>query len=792
VGERFGRYELLRRIAIGGMAEIFLARETGLAGFERLVIIKRVLPSLAEDMDFIDMFLDEARLAARLTHPNIVHIYELGEENGAYYIAMEYVPGGDLHELLGRNRGQLVPLGEALHVIGEVCAGLQFAHALAGPDGEPLGVVHRDVTPKNVLLSVDGLVKVVDFGIAKARAKLSVTRPGDIKGTFSYMAPEQARGEKIDRRADVYAVGALTYRLVTGTPAYPQVGDSLLTAVRANQFVRPRMINPQVPAQVEEIILRAMALDPKERFPTCGALRRDIADVSRQLSMTADGESLAQLVRATFPQVPGVTAPLDVAEEPPSARPTHIETPMRQALQLAGPDESTGLVQLPQGFDEGGLAPRDFGGGQPHQRADVDEEIEEAELEDLMQLDPDDEGQTDMVILPGQLRPLDDNELGEPTQILPPDMARPGDGRELFGGDLDEPTTEPALISSSALQRAQGAGASPSPFASLGAYASPAPFVVAPPSSVSGFVGPAPSHPHPQPDLGAPFFPTGPPQPAVQLADPAVTPTVTPIVRGGRPAQGKRSARGILLIVASFALGVVLITVAVVLFTLPPSSAQSVTSGANGSQASLVPGGAAPDVSAATTGQGLGSSLIQQSATAPDAALAPDAAPLVPTPADASPTGADASPTGADASPALAEIPDAYLPLKSVEPPDDPPPVKSRERTPSSSPRPSSEPRVVKISSDPVDDPGRHPPEKTPQRDTEPATAKRSVGYLTVFTTPSSKVYLGSKMLGNSPIANREVPVGRYTIRLVSPDRPEKTVRITITAGEPTRVRERL
>jgi serine/threonine-protein kinase len=266
--ERYGKYELLRRIAMGGMAEIFLARETGLAGFERLVIIKRVLPSLAEDIDFIDMFLDEARLAARLTHPNIVHIYELDEVDGTYYIAMEYVAGGDLHELLGRFYGELLPLGDSLFIIGEVCAGLQFAHALAASDGQLLGVVHRDVTPKNVLLSVDGVVKVVDFGIAKARARISVTRPGDIKGTFSYMAPEQARGERVDRRADIYAVGALTYRLLTGSPAYPQVGEGLLTAVRASQFVRPRRINPDLPPIIEDIILRAMALDPRDRFPT--------------------------------------------------------------------------------------------------------------------------------------------------------------------------------------------------------------------------------------------------------------------------------------------------------------------------------------------------------------------------------------------------------------------------------------------------------------------------------------------------------------------------------------------
>jgi serine/threonine-protein kinase len=786
VGERFGRYELLRRIAIGGMAEIFLARETGLAGFERLVIIKRVLPSLAEDMDFIDMFLDEARLAARLTHPNIVHIYELGEENGAYYIAMEYVPGGDLHELLGRHRGRLVPLGEALYTIGEICAGLQFAHALASPDGELLGVVHRDVTPKNVLLSVDGLVKVVDFGIAKARAKLSVTRPGDIKGTFSYMAPEQARGEKIDRRADVYAVGALTYRLVTGTPAYPQVGDSLLSAVRASQFVRPRMINPQVPPQVEEIILRAMALEPKDRFATCGALRREVADVSRQLGLSSDGETLSQLVRTTFPLIPGVTAPLDEQVEPPSARSTRLETPLRQALQPAGPDESTGLVQLPQGYEVAAQHQTARGGA-------GNGEIQEAELEDLMQLDPDDEGQTDMVLLPEQLQPMDvsDGDMGEPTHIMEPGVgAHPSHGdRRVFGADLDEPTTEPAAIPPMG-----GASpyASPAPYASPTPYASPAAhFVVAPPSSAAGFVGPAPPLPFQSPGLGAPLFPVAAPPPAIeqaQPAEPAVTPTFTPIVRG-RSKQRKRSTRGILLIVSSFTVGVILIAVAVALFTLPPTAAQpelvqqgldTTAQAGLGSPAELP--GLAPDVD---------SSLIQKSPPPPDAA------PLAPPALDAGAPAADAGPTMTDAAPTPTALPDA-APTLAPEPPPPPmpelPPVvraPTKEREPST-PRTPVEPRVVKVASAPPEPPVRPPVEKTPPGDETPAAAKRNVGYLTVFTTPSSKVYLGSKLIGNSPIANKELPVGRYTLKLVSPDRPEKTVRITITAGEPTRVRERL
>ena len=402
------------------MAEIFLARETGLAGFERYVIIKRILPNLLDDVDFIDMFLDEARLAARLTHPNIVHIYELGEEEGAYYIAMEYVPGGDLHALVSRRPDRGVPLGEALYLTREVCAGLQFAHALAGPDGEPLGVVHRDVTPKNVLISVDGVVKIVDFGIAKARAKLSVTRPGDIKGTFAYMAPEQARGATVDRRADVYAVGALTYRLVTGKPAYPQTGDSLLSAVRANQFLPPRQVNPLVPQAVEDIIMRAMALDPRDRYRTCGALRRELCDVAKDFGLGGDAESLAALVRTTFPKVPGWNVAPDAPEEELQAvdvQPEGVHSELWRGLQPAGPHEATGVVEVGHALDE--------------RLATHNEHITELSAESLMEssfesLESDSE----------------EDELDGPTEVMDPAILR-GPASLENGSEISDPPTKP-------------------------------------------------------------------------------------------------------------------------------------------------------------------------------------------------------------------------------------------------------------------------------------------------------------------------------------------------------------
>lgn len=767
-GECYGRYELLRRIAVGGMAEIFLARETGLAGFERLVVVKRVLPSLTEDMDFIDMFLDEARLAARLTHPNIVHIYELSEERGAYYIAMEYVAGGDLHELGGRRKGALLPLADSLYIISEVCAGLQFAHALAGPDGEPLGVVHRDVTPKNVLLSVDGVVKVVDFGIAKARAKLSVTRPGDIKGTFSYMSPEQARGEQVDRRADIYAVGALTYRLVTGTPAYPQIGDSLLSAVRASQFVRPRKVNPNIPPQIEEVILRAMAFDPKDRFPTCGALRRDINDVMRQIGLHADAESIGQIVRQGFPDVISTTASID---GPLSAQPpTNLEPSLGDGLMMAGPEESTGLVPLPPD-----LPPR----------FDTDEEVgtlEELEpLEDLSQLenlaplDPYGEEQTDMLLIPDEIGAelLEDDDIEGPTQIVLPDALNRlhSTPRAVFGGDLEEPATEPAITNLPMRTGQESLGASPGPDAFI-----PDGFVDVATVADNDFVGPTPSQQPPDMSTSAPPW-TAPSGPLAVGEQVGVTPTATPILRGRRVKQKKRAKRGLYLIIGGFTIGVFLITTALLLIVLPPpSSSTGVSSGPDATVTDP-----SPELLSASTSPSLDNTSTNTDSTSPD---------LVPS--DASVTPSDG--TGLDASLASNLHTDASEDNGSTEPEMPLPPIKASETEPPHSPlvHTSKEPRVVDTGSKRSRDDRPRTPRTQGSQSSKGGSSKRSSGYLTVFTVPSSRVYIGSKLLGNSPIAKREVPTGRYTLKLVSPDHPNKTVRVTVKSGKTTRVKQRL
>src|SRR5262245_21934690 len=218
-GETFGKYVLVRRLATGGMADIYLARQSGVEGFQKPCVIKRILPQLADDQQFVSMFLDEARIAALLTHPNIVQIFDLGKQDGSYFLAMEHIHGEDLTRILDaeRQRGRTaLPENIAIRIIAQVAEGLDYAHHAVDEDGLALGIVHRDVSPPNVIVSYAGSVKIVDFGIAKAVVKHSRTEVGVIKGKVPYMSPEQVQGLELDKRSDIFSLGALLYELSTG------------------------------------------------------------------------------------------------------------------------------------------------------------------------------------------------------------------------------------------------------------------------------------------------------------------------------------------------------------------------------------------------------------------------------------------------------------------------------------------------------------------------------------------------------------------------------------------------
>ena len=295
-GGSFGRYQLLEKIAAGGMAEVFKARMSGEEGFEKVVAIKRILPHMADSVDFITMFIDEAKLAAQLTHSNIIHIYDLGKVDAYHYIAMEYVEGKDLRSILklGHERGWPLPLELALFVASKVANALDYAHRRLGPEGRELDLVHRDVSPQNILISFEGDIKLCDFGIAKATTTMSQTQTGALKGKLQYMSPEQAWGRKVDRRTDIYALGLVLHEMLTGDRLF--TGDTdlvILEQVRDAVIALPSSKNPDVPEKVDQIVLRALSKDPAARFQNASDFEKEINAVLYSFRPTPGPADLA-------------------------------------------------------------------------------------------------------------------------------------------------------------------------------------------------------------------------------------------------------------------------------------------------------------------------------------------------------------------------------------------------------------------------------------------------------------------------------------------------------------------
>ncbi len=327
-GAQVGRYHLLRRLAIGGMAELHLACAEGVAGFQKVVVLKRVLPHLAADRSFVDLFLNEARLAANLDHPNLVQVMDIGEADGEYFYVMEYVHGRNARELLGEaaNRGGM-PLSVALAVVIATASGLHHAHERTDLEGRPLGLVHRDVSPSNVLISYDGAIKVTDFGIAKASARTAETIGGAMKGKIGYMSPEQCRGEAVDRRSDIFALGILLYELTTTERLFFGESDfAVLNKVVHGRFDSPSSRVPDYPPALERIVLRALALEPAERYPSAGELLRDIEAFAHEQRLLCSAAVVTDWMNEAFgtPPFPRVEQRSAPADDPLDAMPTLV------------------------------------------------------------------------------------------------------------------------------------------------------------------------------------------------------------------------------------------------------------------------------------------------------------------------------------------------------------------------------------------------------------------------------------------------------------------------------------
>ncbi len=300
---RFGKYTLIDRIAVGGMAEIFLARQAGLEGFEKTIVIKRIRPHLSKQPNFVKMFLNEAKLAAQLNHPNIVQIYDLGKIGESYFIAMEYIFGRDMRRIIPKADalGIPFPMVYALKIASSVCEGLYYAHARTDLYGNALNIVHRDVTPENIFVSFDGTVKVLDFGIAKAANQIEQTRAGEIKGKLSYMSPEQCMGKTLDNRSDIFSLGVVLYEWLTGFKLF--TGDSevaILKSITEGKIYAPSYFKADIPEGVEAILMKALEKDRERRYQTAWEMQYDLDQFLSQYEFTPSNIHLSNFLKQLF------------------------------------------------------------------------------------------------------------------------------------------------------------------------------------------------------------------------------------------------------------------------------------------------------------------------------------------------------------------------------------------------------------------------------------------------------------------------------------------------------------
>jgi serine/threonine protein kinase len=309
-----GKYQLIHKLATGGMAEVFLAKAAGPKGFEKLLVLKRILPHLASEASFVDMFLSEARLAAQLNHPNIVQIFDFGEADGTYFLAMEYIDGPNLREIIRRatGLGLAMPIALCARIIASACEGLSFAHNFWDlTTGQDLNIVHRDISPDNILLSRQGAVKVVDFGIAKAAGVSPHTQTGVLKGKLSYMPPEYLRNESLDGRVDVYSLGVVLYELLTGQR--PFTARSEAGMVQAILYEAPTPVvqwRQEVPQAVQRIVAKAISKERDSRYLDCVAFQEDLEEFIASAGKPVGASQLAQLVAMMMAgaEVPGLVS----------------------------------------------------------------------------------------------------------------------------------------------------------------------------------------------------------------------------------------------------------------------------------------------------------------------------------------------------------------------------------------------------------------------------------------------------------------------------------------------------
>ncbi|MBT8370994.1 MAG: serine/threonine protein kinase, partial [Deltaproteobacteria bacterium] len=300
--KHFGKYQLLDKIAAGGMAELFRAKLTGAQGFEKLIAIKKILSNLVDEDNLVKSFIDEAKLAALLHHENIVQIYDFGNMDGEFFIAMEYLFGKDLRTITQTASEKDLPISteNVLYIAARICAGLDYSHNLKDLQGKQLNIIHRDINPQNILITYEGQVKIIDFGIAKAASHNTKTRENLIKGKLAYMSPEQAQGQTIDHRSDIFSTGIILYEMLAARRMFQGETLHVLSLVREAQYDPPEKVIPNLPNKLSEILGRALAKDPAERYQSCGEMLADIEECAFELALRPNARTSASYMKALF------------------------------------------------------------------------------------------------------------------------------------------------------------------------------------------------------------------------------------------------------------------------------------------------------------------------------------------------------------------------------------------------------------------------------------------------------------------------------------------------------------
>ena len=299
---QFGKYQLLDKIAVGGMAELYRAKLTGVQGFEKLIAIKKILPNLSEEENLITAFIDEAKLAALLHHENIVQIYDFGSMDDQYFLAMEYLFGKDLRTIRQTAKKRDMPLGmeNILYIISRICSGLDYSHNLKDLQGQALNIIHRDINPQNIFITYEGQVKIIDFGIAKAANHNTKTKENLIKGKLAYMSPEQANGQRIDHRSDIFSTGIILYELLAVRRMFEGETMHVLSLVREAQYDPPEEVIPNLPAKLNDILKKALAKDPEQRYQSAGDMLADVEECAFELSLRPNARTFAQYMKELF------------------------------------------------------------------------------------------------------------------------------------------------------------------------------------------------------------------------------------------------------------------------------------------------------------------------------------------------------------------------------------------------------------------------------------------------------------------------------------------------------------